>query len=48
MELKRFEKKVYLASPFIHAEERKYAKEAFDSNWMSTTGENLNQLEKCV
>ena len=32
MELKRFEKKVYLSSPTMHGEELKYMKEAFDTN----------------
>lgn len=44
--MKRFEKRVYLASPYIHQEEREYVKEAFDTNWMSTVGENINELEK--
>lgn len=37
---------MYLASPYIHQEERDYVKEAFDTNWMSTVGENINELEK--
>lgn len=48
MELKRFKERVYLASPYIHEEERVYVKEAFDTNWMSTVGENLIQLEKGI
>lgn len=44
--MKRFEKRVYLASPYIHEEEREYVREAFDTNWMSTVGENINELEK--
>lgn len=46
--MKRFEKRIYLASPYIHQEERDYVKEAFDTNWMSTVGENINALEKSV
>lgn len=46
--MKPFEKRVYLASPYIHQEERAYVKEAFDTNWMSTVGENINELEKSV
>lgn len=46
--MKPFEKRVYLASPYIHQEERDYVKEAFDTNWMSTVGENINELEKSV
>lgn len=46
--MKRFEKRVYLASPYIHEEEREYVREAFDTNWMSTVGKNINELETCV
>ena len=46
--MKRFEKRVYLASPYIHEEERRYVREAFDTNWMSTVGKNINELESCV
>ncbi len=43
-----FKKKVYLSSPTMHGDELKYMKEAFDTNWMSTVGENINQVEKQV
>lgn len=46
MELKRFEKKVYLSSPTMHGEELKYMKEAFDTNWMSTVGKNIDEVER--
>lgn len=42
---KPFEKKVYLSSPTMHGEELKYMKEAFDTNWMFTVGENINEVE---
>ena len=45
-DLKPFDKKVYLASPTMHGEELKYMKEAFDTNWMSTVGENINEVER--
>ena len=48
VELKPFAKKIYLSSPTMHGEELKYMKEAFDSNWMSTVGENLNEAERLV
>ena len=32
----------------MHGDEQKYVKEAFDTNWVSTVGENLNQLEKGI
>ena len=46
--IKPFEKKVWLASPYIHENSRTYVKQAFDTNWMSTVGENLDQLEKGI
>lgn len=46
----RFEKfpnKVWLASPTMHdGAEMKYVKEAYDTNWMSTVGANINEVEK--
>ena len=43
-------KKIYLASPHMSDEkyEEKYVKEAFDTNWLSTVGENINEFEKSV
>lgn len=38
--------KVWLSSPTMHGEELQYMKEAYDTNWMSTVGENLDQIEK--
>lgn len=48
MELKKFEEKIWLASPTMHGEEQKYVQEAFDTNWVSTVGANLNELEKGI
>lgn len=43
-------KKIYLASPKMSEEkyEEKYVKEAFDTNWLSTVGENINKFEEAV
>lgn len=43
-------KKIYLASPHMSEEkyEEKYVKEAFDTNWLSTVGENINKFEESV
>lgn len=43
-------KKIYLASPHMSKEkyEEKYVKEAFDTNWLSTVGENINEFEAAV
>lgn len=43
-------KKIYLASPHMSDEgyEKKFVKEAFDTNWLSTVGENINEFEESV
>ena len=43
-----FEKKVWLASPTMHGEELKYMQEAYDTNWMSTVGQNINEVERLI
>ena len=48
MEIKRFENKIWLASPTMHEEEQAFIKEAFDTNWVSTVGENINKFEEGV
>ena len=45
-DVKPFEKKVYLSSPTMHGEERVFVKEAFDTNWMSTIGKNIDEAEE--
>ena len=42
----RFEEKVWLATPTMHGEELQYMTEAFRTNWMSTVGENINEVER--
>ena len=44
----KFEKRVWLSSPTMQGDELKYMKEAYTSNWMSTVGENINEVEKKV
>ncbi len=48
MQTKAFEDKVWLSSPTMHGEEIKYITEAYETNWMSTIGENINQIERLV
>ena len=43
-----FKKKVWLSSPTMHGEELNYMKLAYDTNWMSTLGKNLNQIEQML
>ena len=46
MSVKPFKNKIYLSSPTMHGEELIYMTEAFDTNWMSTVGENINEAER--
>jgi len=46
VEIKPFEKKVWLSSPTMHGEEIKYVTEAYETNWMSTVGANINEVER--
>ncbi|WP_370777607.1 DegT/DnrJ/EryC1/StrS family aminotransferase [Holdemania massiliensis] len=41
-----FKEKVWLSSPTMHGEELKYMQEAYEKNWMSTVGENINIVEQ--
>ncbi|MBQ4232536.1 MAG: DegT/DnrJ/EryC1/StrS family aminotransferase, partial [Lachnospiraceae bacterium] len=45
VDIKPFDKKIYLASPRMHGEELQYIHDAFDKNWITTAGENVNELE---
>lgn len=45
-DIKPFDNKIWLASPTMHGEELEYVKEAYETNWMSTVGENINKLER--
>lgn len=47
-DIKPFEKKVWLASPTMHGEELKYMQEAYETNWMSTVGANINAIEEQI
>lgn len=44
--IKPFSKKIYLSSPTMHGEEMKYITEAYETNWMSTVGANINEVER--
>ena len=44
--LKKFENKVWLSTPTMHGEEIEYVQKAYDTNWMSTVGENINVIEQ--
>lgn len=43
--IKPVQTKIWLSSPTMHGPELTYMTEAFETNWMSTVGENINQVE---
>lgn len=47
-QLEPFEKKVWLSSPTMHGEEIKYIQEAYETNWMSTVGRNIDEIEQKI
>ncbi len=46
--MEKFENKVWLSTPTMHGDEIKYIQQAYDTNWMSTVGENINEVEKQI
>lgn len=48
MHIEPFDKKIYLSSPTMHGNELKFMTEAYETNWMSTVGKNINVIEKEV
>ncbi|MBQ2287076.1 MAG: aminotransferase class V-fold PLP-dependent enzyme [Clostridia bacterium] len=44
--MEAFKNKVWLSSPTMHGEELKYMTEAYETNWMSTVGANINEVER--
>lgn len=46
--IKPFPNKIWLSSPTMHGDELRYMTEAYDSNWMSTVGKNINEVERQI
>ncbi len=46
--IERFEKKVWLSSPTMHGDEQRWVDDAIQTNWVSTVGANINEVEKQV
>ena len=46
--IQSFEKKVWLSSPTMHGEEQEWINDAFEKNWITTAGENINEIEKMM
>lgn len=47
-EYEKNEKKIWLSSPTMHGDELQYVKEAYETNWMSTVGANINEVERQI
>ena len=43
-----FEKKVWLSSPTMHGDEKHWVDDAIQTNWVSTVGANINEVEKQI
>ena len=41
-----FENKLWLSSPTMHGDEQKWVDDAIQKNWVSTVGENINEVER--
>lgn len=42
------ENHIYLSSPTMHGEEAHYMMEAYETNWMSTVGNNIDEVEASI
>lgn len=45
---KKFEKKIWLSSPTMYPDSMQYVLEAYETNWMSTVGVNIDTVEKQI
>ena len=43
-----FKNKVWLSSPTMHGDEQRWVDEAIRTNWVSTVGANINEVEKQI
>lgn len=44
--IKPFAGKVWLSSPTMHGDEKKWVDDAIETNWVSTVGANINEVER--
>ena len=44
--MKRSENRIFLSTATMHGEEEKYIKEAFETNWVTTAGQNIDEIER--
>ena len=43
-----FKSKLWLSSPTMHGDEQKWVDDAIRTNWVSTVGANINEVEKAM
>ena len=43
-----FKEKIWLSSPTMHGVELEYMTEAYRTNWMSTVGGNIDEMERLL
>ena len=48
MQIQKMKNKIWLATPTMHGDELKYMTEAYETNWMSTVGANIDEVEHLV
>lgn len=48
MGIKPFKSKVWLSSPTMHGDEQRWIDDAIQTNWVSTVGANINEVEKLI
>ncbi len=46
--IEAFSSKVWLSSPTMHGDEQRWVDEAIQTNWVSTVGANINEVEKQI
>ena len=46
--IEKFESKVWLATPTMHGDEQKWVDDAIRTNWVSTVGANINEVESQI
>ena len=46
--IEKFDRKVWLSSPTMHGDEQKWVDEAIQTNWVSTVGANINEVERLM
>ena len=46
--IKPLSRKVWLSSPTMYPDSMRYVMEAYETNWMSTVGANINEIERSI